>query len=594
MTDYPSPFGPENVNPEQSPEHQETVKMVMKLFEKAKRHKDKYSRNWLHYYKMYRGDQWDGIKMPRYRQKEIVNMIFGAVNSGLALQTDARPRITFIPTEPQDTEFADVLNQLAEFDWESDNWLETLTEVILDGYLYGIGFSQQGYDPEAMEGVGTATYASEDPFYCFPDPNASKINCKDSEFFIVAKPVDTKRLKRDYPEFADLIKSDVNDFVHSSKTALNDFKLRVQATDREMPDISQIDSYQDDGEMTMCIEVWLKPYDTKEIEIETGETDENGNPILAKMEQKIYPNGRKLKIASGLLLEDGPLEFDHQNFPFAKYINRCLPREFYGISEVEQLESPQRVFNKLVNAALEVMNYMGNPIWVVSTDSGINPHKLVNRTGLVVEKSPGSEARREPGVQLSPSALSLIDRFENYFNNVSGQSDISRGQTPGGVTAASAIEQLQDAARTQVRQKQRNLDMYLRDVGRQYADIILEKYSAPRVIRVTGEKDDVKYFKMHIQRDKATGQKRATIQDMQTNMMKTYLIDGKFDVRVNTGSSLPFTIAERENKVFALFDRGIIDPEEVLDALEYPNREEILNRLAERQQAEAAAQQGAQ
>lgn len=591
MSDYPSPFGPEMVNQNQDPEAQDTVKMAMKLFQKAKQHKDKYSRNWLHYYKMYRGDQWDGIRMPRFRQKEIVNMVFGAVNSGVALQTDARPKIAFIPTEPSDTEFAKVLNQLAEFDWESNNWLDTLTEVIIDAYLYGIGFSKQDYDPSAKHNQGSATYESEDPFYCFPDPEATKINSKDSEYFIVAKPVDTKRLKRQYPEFADEIKSDVNDFVHSSKTALNDFKLRVQATDRDMPDLSQVDSYQSEGDMTLCIEMWQKPHDTKEVEVETGEVDQDGNPILTMELHKVYPQGRKIKIASGLLLEDGPLEFDSQSFPFAKYVNRILPREFYGISEVEQLESPQRVFNKLVNAALEVMNYMGNPIWVVSTDSGINPHKLVNRTGLVVEKSPGSEARREPGVQLSPSALALIDRFEQYFNNVSGRTDVSQGQTPGSVTAASAIEQLQNASQTEIRQKQRNMDMYLRDVGRQYADIVLERYSAPRVIRVTGEDESVQYLKMHIA-TAPDGQKKAVVHDMQTNTMKAYLINGQFDVRVNTGSSLPFTVAERESKVFALFDRGIIDASEVLDALEYPNREEILQRIQQQQEALAMQEQG--
>jgi len=592
MQSYDAPMGDDAVSTEQPEEAQETVKQVMKMFYKAKKVRDKYSCNWLHYYKMYRGDQWDGIKMPRFRQKEIVNLIASAINSGVALQTDARPRITFVPTEPQDTEFAQVMNELVEFDWESNNWLEVLTEIVIDGNLYGIGYSQQGYDPEAMYGVGAATYESEDPFYCYPDFEAKDINGKDSEFFIVAKPVDTQRLKRKYPDFEDVIKSDVSDFVQSSKTAINDFKLAWQSTDREMPDASYFSGYTDsESDQTLLFEVWMKPYDTKEVEVETGEMDDEGSPILTTEVHKVYPNGRKLTIASGILLEEGPLEFDNQSFPFAKYVNRVLPREFYGISELENLESPQRVFNKLVNASLEVMNYMGNPIWIVSTDSGINPRKLVNRTGLVVEKEPGSEARREPGVQLSPSALSLIDRFENYFNNLSGQTDVSQGKTPGSVTAASAIEQLQAASQTQIRQKQRQLDMYLRDVGRQYADIVLERYSQPRVVRVTGEKDDARYFKMHLTTT-MDGQRQASVVDMQTGEMKNYLINGQFDIRVNTGSSLPFTVAEKESKVFALFDRGIIDAEEVLDALEYPDREAILQRVAERQAQLAQQQQG--
>ena len=88
------------------------------------------------------------------------------------------------------------------------------------------------------------------------------------------------------------------------------------------------------------------------------------------------------------------------------------------------------------------------------------------------------------------------------------------------------------------------------------------------------------------------GQRQASVVDMQTGEMKNYLINGQFDIRVNTGSSLPFTVAEKESKVFALFDRGIIDAEEVLDALEYPDREAILQRVAERQAQLAQQQQG--
>ena len=314
MQNYDLPEDGQGVSTEQPIENQDTVKQVMKLFHKAKQNRDKYSCNWLHYYKMYRGDQWDGIKMPRFRQKEIVNLIFNAVNSGVALQTDARPRITFIPTEPQDIEFAEVLNELVEFDWESNNWLDVLTEVIIDAYLYGIGYSHQGYDPDANLGVGSATYRSEDPFYCYPDFEANQINDENAEIFITAKPVDTKRLKREFPDFADLIKSDVSDAIQSSKTSINDFKIAWQSTDREMPDANYFNQYNQDTEKTLRFDVWMKPYDTKEVAVETGELDEEGNPIARMEVHKVYPNGRKLTIASGVLLEEGPLEFEHANF----------------------------------------------------------------------------------------------------------------------------------------------------------------------------------------------------------------------------------------------------------------------------------------
>jgi len=591
----------------QSLEDQQTVRHVMKLFKKAKKYRSRYDRNWLHYYKMFRGDQWDGIKMPRYRQKEIINMIWQAIQSNLPLQTDVRPKLSFIPEEPSDQPFAEVLNKVSEFDWESNNWLEQLTNVILDGYLYGTGISSQGYDPAAMMGAGSATYKSEDPFYFYPDPEAEDVNCKKCEYIIKAEPVETERLKRAFPEFSEDIKSDIRDVIKSSKTALNDFKIRTQATDREMPDITWTEGQEKDRGQTLLITAYMKPSDTEEVDEETDELEEDGSPKVKVVVRKKYPYGRKVVIACGIKLGETELPFDHGQFPFAKYVNYVLPREFYGVSEVEQLESPQRIFNKLINASLEILNYMGNPIWITDTSSGVDPHKLVNRTGLVVEKEPNSEVRREAGVQLSGTALSFIDRMEQWFNNVAGTQDVTKGQTPGSVTAASAIEQLQEAARTRIRQKQRNLDVYLRKVGRQYVDVILEKYAAPRIVRVTNNQDDAQFFKISMSKEQdESGEQKvsAIIQQYKQgedgtvvadSEFKQMLISGRFDVRVNTGSSLPFAVADKEQKVLALYDRQILDAEEVLDALEYPNREEILERLKQREQeALAMAQQGGQ
>jgi hypothetical protein len=284
-----------------------------------------------------------------------------------------------------------------------------------------------------------------------------------------------------------------------------------------------------------------------------------------------------------------------------------LPREFFGVSEVEQLESPQRIFNKLINASLEILALMGNPIWVVSTDSGVNAHKLVNRTGLVVEKEPGSEVRREEGVQLSPTVLSLVDRLESWFNGVAGTQDVSRGEAPASVTASSAIEQLMDASRTRIKQKQRNLDATVRDLGQHYADIVLANYSKSRVYRVTNDQTGTRYFKMRIEnREMPDGSTRKVaitrefVEHPEAGLMmapedKEHFISGRFDVRVNTGTSLPFAIADKEQKAYALFDRGIIDAEEVLNQIDYPNKEVILQRLNEKaaQAAQAQAPKGA-
>lgn len=583
---------PTKVDDDQSPEDRQCVAKVLKEFEKLKKHRSKYDYNWLHYYKMWRGDQWDGIKMPKHRQRECINMIWQTVQANMPLQTDARPRIQFVAEEPSDIEFANVLNEVMEADWERGNWLVPLSEIILDGYIYGTGYGSLVYDSEADFGMGSAQFESEDPFYLYPDNEAREINDHRSKIFIKAEPVDTDSLKREFPEFEDKIKSDIDSDIQSSKTSLNDYTARTSNSDRDMPDVSFLTGKQKTTPRTMLITAWMKPDETEEVESE--EADENGEISTKIIIKKVYPFGRVIKIANGLKIFEGTLT-ESGRFPFMKYVNYMLPREFFGVSEVEQLESPQRVFNKILNAAIEIMNLMGNPIWVISTDSGIDPNKLINRTGLVVEKEPGSEVRREHGVELNSTIFPLLDRLESWFDKIGGNQEVSRGQAPASITASSAIEQLMDAARTRIKQKQRNLDAMVRDLGRQYVDIVLENYTQSRVFRVTNDQTGTKYFKFRVDKvlvdgkTQLVGKIRNYIQDGESIAMsdeeKEFFISGRFDVKVNTGTSLPFAVADKENKSFALFDRGIIDEEEVLNNIEYPNKEQVIQKLMERKAA---------
>lgn len=584
---------PTKVDDDQSPEDRQIVAKVLKEFEKLKKHRSKYDYNWLHYYKMWRGDQWDGIKMPKHRQRECINMIWQTVQANMPLQTDARPRIQFVAEEPSDIEFANVLNEVMEADWERGNWLVPLSEIILDGYIYGTGYGSLVYDAEADFGMGSAQFESEDPFYLYPDNEAREINDNRSKIFIKAEPVDTDSLKREFPEFEDKIKSDIDSDIQSSKTSLNDYTARSSNADRDIPDVSFLTGKQKTTPRTMLITAWMKPDETEEVE--TEETDENGETSTKVIIKKVYPFGRVIKIANGIKIFEGTLT-ESGRFPFMKYVNYMLPREFFGVSEVEQLESPQRVFNKILNAAIEIMNLMGNPIWVISTDSGIDPNKLINRTGLVVEKEPGSEARREHGVELNATIFPLLDRLESWFDKIGGNQEVSRGQAPASITASSAIEQLMDAARTRIKQKQRNLDAMVRDMGRQYVDIVLENYTKSRVFRVTNDQTGTKYFKFRVDKvlvdgkTQLVGKIRNYVQTdgesiAMSDQEQEFFISGRFDVKVNTGTSLPFAVADKENKSFSLFDRGIIDEEEVLNNIEYPNKEQVIQKLMERKAA---------
>lgn len=587
--------GKESTSPGQYVPDEEEKKLLKEmniLFDKAKKHRGKYDEKWGDFYKMFRGQQWKE-KKPSYRHAEVVNLIFQTIQSQIPIMTDIKPRFEYMPEDPTDLPLAEIVNQVADWDWTRNNWLYSLTEVLFDGHIFGTGCSRLRYDPKEDAGLGKIIYESTDPFYNFPDPNSTDVNVK-SECYFWAEPVDLHIIKRDYPQKGKYVKTDVMNFENLDRAQTKDVRYKTP-TDNVITD-SDSRGDQSKSDKAVLISGIIKDYDFDETE------EEKVNPKTGLSEkvytQKLkYPNGRLIQMASNIILKDEPNPIEDGFVPAQRFTNYIDPRQFWGISEVEQLESPQKMFNKLLSFALDVTSLMGNPIWICDTTAGLDTDNLINRPGLVVEKEPGSEVRREEGVSLQPHVLQMIDRLKAWCMEEAGSQDVSRGINPTGVTAASAIDSLQQAAQTRIRQKSRNLDAYLQDLGQQYLSMMFQFYTIPRIVRVTNKKDPAlsQYFKFHIENttdDNGESKRFAKVRPFHQNEEGQYAqgeeltfpANGKFDIKVSTGSSLPFSKAEKENRLFKLAEMGMIDAEEVLKGLDYPNYEAVLQRMAEKAQ----------
>ena len=199
----------------------------------------------------------------------------------------------------------------------------------------------------------------------------------------------------------------------------------------------------------------------------------------------------------------------------------------------------------------------------------------------------------------------MIDRMEQWFNSTAQNPEVTRGIAPASVTANAAIENLQDAARTTIKQKMRNMDKYLTDVGQQYLSRVLQFYTQKRVFRITNKDGSFKYFRFGIEdaydeNGNVTG-KMGTYSEFEEqdgefieSEERMFQINGQLDVMATKGTGLPFAKAEKEQRLLQLFDRQIIDAQEVLEGIDYPNAEKVLTRVAEKQAAAAEAQMAAQ
>jgi hypothetical protein len=594
---------------EPSEQDEKDIRLVEKLFAEAKQFKKKYDERWNDFYNMFRGRQWKDIR-PSYRHSEVINLIFREIQSSVPIQLDTRPKFDFLPMEPSDLELADILNQVCEADWTKFNWLGQITECVFDGHIFGTGLAGMCFDPKKDLGAGEIVLESEDPFYHFPCPQARNFNVN-MPWHIKAEPMQMSDVKRKWPN-GKFVTPDVVKIARMDVGDKNKVRMQSPVTSSIIADQSQQVSGSDSPE-ALVITLWLDhEYEVSEEQVD--EQADDGAVNTKFVQKKTYPHGRKIVICNKVLLESGDNEYDDLKIPFARYQNYVNQRQFWGIGDIEQLESPQKIFNKLISFSLDVLTLMGNPIWLVGADAGVDTENLFNQPGLIIEANDISKIQRQEGVQLQPYVLQLIDRLKSWFDDVSGSNDVSRGAKPEGITAASAIQSLQEAAQTRIRQKSRNLDDFLQDLGQMYMSRVFQFRTAPEVFRLTNKDGSYKFFKFHVDTVEpepgapagTEPQKVARYRPFQQGedgqhyegQEKVVAINGTLDVKVNTGSTLVFAKADREQRAFALFDRQIIDGEEVLKTLDYPNWEAVLQRVQQRQveaaQAQAQAQGGGQ
>jgi hypothetical protein len=592
-------------------EEQKAIRLVERIFEKNKKHRKKYDGKWMDHYKMVRGKQWKEER-PSYRNSAVFNIIWRAIQSQVPIETDSRPKFEFLPQEPSDYELSVILNELCEADWDSKNWLMTLVEMIYDKNFYGTAFGGLTYDEDYNDGLGDICFQSHDPFYQFPDPNCYDINDKRCKNYVEAEPVDVDVLKSQYPDKAQFIKPDLQEFYGSDKTNVTTDILKTPVDNLAYTE-NYNDGYGVEARKALKKTLWI--YDDSVTEEKVDTVNDDGSVITEFVSKKKYPKGRKIIVANKVLLEDREGEYDDGKIPKAKLVNYMLPREFWGVGEVENLSDLQVNYNKVWSFVLDVLELMGNPIWIISQDTAIDTDNVYNRNGLILEPA-SSEGivQRVEGVQLQPYVMNLIDRIKSDFDEIAGDRDVSRGVNPTGVTAASAIEALQETAQTRQRQKARFLDAFLQQLGQMYVSRVFQFRTVPQVYRLTNNQNVTKYFKFHVedqpvmnepQIDPMTGMMGAPTPvmgvDGQPEMQKIVNysevgpmgetlagserqlpVNGKFDVKVSTGSSLAFDKARRTDQAYQLFDRGLVDPQYVYETLELPNWQAVMTRMQQK------------
>lgn len=586
----------QQVTPDKQPKKdQAEIKMVLDLLRDGKAAKSDVSKDWDTYWEFFNDEQW-GKKRPANKSNASLNIIKVTINSLLPILTDAKPGFNALASDPTDHQFAQIVSQLTESWWEKKELNSVLIEVLMDAMIYSAGIMKVTWDKDSEMGIGEVKTEVIDPREIYVPYNARDFdrNCP-WVIHLMNKPIG--ELKRKFPNKADVITGDSkkdDSEKESSKTKVT----LVSPVDQEpsVKNQSTEDSANDIREEALVAECWM---DSEAIEEYWEENKETGEK--EKKFKKKYPQGKVITILVNkkILLSEVKNPYNHGKKPFIRFIDTIIPRRFWGEGEAKPLLSTQKLLNKTLANIVDYMNMTSNPWIITEKGNGVNINRLTNSYGLVIQTNADkiNTIKRDIPPPLPPYIKDFYNTLREAAETISGASDITQGRRPIGITAAAAIETVQEAAHTRVRLKERNLQVSLGQLGRMVIALMMQYYTAPRVTRITGKDGWPEYFEFFVE----------PLEDGNIRFNKTsyewdeenqkYIVNEKvqqgkpskgiFDIKVLSGTSLPFAKAQRSNLALRLHEAAAIDQEELLESLEWPNKEDVLRRMQEKAEADA-------
>ena len=543
---------------------------------------------WKKNYRLRRNKHWktDSASIPLIS----VNLIFTHTQRNINTLTDNNPIFNVIcksagNEDGMKAQAQDI--QRAADDWWADNEQQTkLESSVTNGEFCGICIEEIAFNADLAGGLGDVETRIVDPmnFGWYPVKMADLQDLQKKEAVVEFYVESCRVLRQKYPKLADKIKPDtdileeLNDDrreinSQSDKSSRgNNLLLVVQNVVRAVGKLFKSATISDiDNEETVVCKCWVR--DRSETNDGDPAEDEEGN-VVQRTKQKYTGGIRYILACSGgqVVLEDKdnpninpniPEELARQTYLYDKFpyiaANSIIdPVNAWGITDLEDIDKLNMELNKALSQMVLEKDQGARKKLCNPLDSGVENHQLTSYPSIYRPSNTtvagGIKYLEYP--QNTQDIEKCIEIFKQLFLLVAGTFDLDQAQTKTNVMAYKAIAALLERAATMMRGKIRNYSKLVRERGRMYVSHLQNFYTEDRWITFR-EKDGT----------------------MATKQVKGTDFAGPVNLTVVTGSTLPVSRIQQREEALSLFTAGAIDQTEILEKLEWGDRNEVVRRM---------------
>ena len=500
------------------------------------------------------------------------NITNSNVEGKTALLCDQTIAIQVDPREPGDRPFCDMARTLADFIKERNKMYRKIEVHERRREMFGTGIFRVLWNFDKLEGKGLPDIEPIHPNLLFIDPAITDVyDIQEAQYVIEAKS------KSIYSAFVEYGEEKAEAIIPN----LDPVQNIIQENDEDQyVHLMVWTRYRQNGEMKLRLVemsgdgVILR--DTKEALEEYNKKREQ------KDEQEWFSKNKDNKEKKDK--KDTEEEEELKLFPNAKYPYFLTPdmhREntVWGKASAELILPISDQIDEIDDNVLRNARLTGNPMAIISNNSGIDPEKVTNEAGkmLLTNDMNGFKWQQPPSM---PNYI--INRRTELMNNdrqvVTRFTDQMIGKQQSGVDTATESLALQNSGNSMIEHKKGLLQETLSDVFEYALELALINWNTTMLFRITGDKgeddfaefnpdrlnhvplmieSDTEYRQNYIEKWKERN-KGKDISELDPNEYKYMQVDNEtrkiqYDLTVSVGAGLPNNRAYRYSIVRQMY-----------------------------------------
>lgn len=477
----------------------------------------------------YQAKHWENMGSNTDDPQPITPIIHSTVENMKADLMDNFPEAIIQPEAPEDQLVAEIVGGLIRQNHDASSYRREYAKLAHDVLVGGWCVQEVGYDPQLNKGLGGAfiRYVNNENFMC--DPQV--VDIQEGRAVFMYAPKTKEWLEARYPEFA-------GEFASDSYTLETDNELTY-----------------DDTKNLLFIECWFKEW------IEEGEEGHWAVHMCQMAGKKLLADSRDEKPEGYFSMGEYPFIVT----PLYRRKNSALG---YGIPDM--FGTMQEYSDKLdqitmKNAAMASHNKLLN-----TRASGFDTDDLRDWSKEVHEGEMLNGVTWFANPPLPNYIIGLSEQIRQNVKDESGANDFSRGNTAGGVTAASAIATLVELSSKRSRMVALLLHEAFKEAVRYEIEFEREFNVLPRdvVLVVDGQQQTATF--------------ESAIMDRQSALGNDVPIE--FMVSIKVEKENRWQIASHNELMLQMTQLGILQPQQALELMQFEGKESVLNKGMQQQQ----------